>query len=66
MLFISLLAIGKYFNRASYLKDSFIETNLLYQERKSLPVFNSSKQLSLFDSLSPTKEDTIKCLTGSL
>lgn len=66
MLFILLLAIGKYFNRASYLNDSFIETNLLYQERKLLPVFNSSKQLSLFDSLSPTKEDTIKCLTGSL
>lgn len=57
---------GKYFNHANYLNTSFIETNLLYVERKSVPIFNTSKQLSLFDNLNPTKEDTIKCLTGNL
>lgn len=57
---------GKYFNHANYLNHSFIETNLLYQERKSVPIFNTSKQLSLFDNLNPTNEDTIKCLTGNL
>lgn len=57
---------GKYFNHANYLNTSFIETNLLYVERKSVPIFNNSKQLSLFDNLNPTKEDTIKCLTGNL
>ena len=57
---------GKYFNHANYLNLSFIETNLLYQERKSVPIFNTSKQLSLFDNLNPTKEDTIKSLTGNL
>lgn len=57
---------GKYFNHANYLNNSFIETNLLYQERKSVPFFNNSKQLSLFDNSNPTKEDTIKCLTGNL
>ena len=57
---------GKYFNHANYLNASFIETNLLYQERKAIPIFNNSKQLSLFDNLNPTKEDTIKCLTGNL
>lgn len=57
---------GKYFSHANYLNHSFIETNLLYQERKSVPIFNTSKQLSLFDNLNPTKEDTIKCLTGNL
>ena len=57
---------GKYFNHANYLNSSFIETNLLYQERKTLPIFNTSTQLSLFDNLNPTKEDVIKCLSGSL
>lgn len=57
---------GKYFNHSNYLKSSFIETNLLYQERKEVPIFEYSKQLSLFDSLSPTKGDAIKCISGNL
>lgn len=57
---------GKYFNHANYLKSSFIETNLLYQERKETPIFEYSKQLSLFDVLSPTKGDAIKCISGNL
>lgn len=57
---------GKYFNQASCLNSSFIETNLLYQERRTAPIFNTQEQLSLFDNLNPIKEDTIKCLTGNL
>lgn len=57
---------GKYFNHASYLNSTFIETNLLYQERKSLPIFQEAKQLSLFDTLNPTKGDVIKCISGNL
>jgi len=56
---------GKYFDKVYNFKPSFIETNLLCQERKSLPQ-TRFKQLSLFDKLEPTKEDKIKCLTGSL
>lgn len=57
---------GKYFNNSNYLNPSFIETNLLYQERKKRTVFEYSKQLSLFDSLNPTKGDAIKCISGNL
>lgn len=57
---------GKYYTNADHLKFSFIEENLLYQERRSLPQSNAFSQLSLFDTLKPTKEDTVKCLTGSL
>lgn len=56
---------GKYFDKVYNFKPSFIETNLLYQERQSLPQ-TKFKQLSIFDKLEPTKEDKIKCLTGSL
>ena len=56
---------GKYFDKAYKFKQSFIETNLIYQERNSLPQAEF-KQLSLFEQLQPTKEDKIKCLTGSL
>jgi putative DNA modification/repair radical SAM protein len=56
---------GKYFSRAYHFEPNFIETNLTYQERKSLPL-PPFKQLSIFDSLTPTKEDKVKCLTGSL
>jgi len=56
---------GKYFNKVYQFNESFIETNLIYQERTGLPPSNF-KQLSLFDNLQPTKEDKIKCLTGSL
>jgi len=56
---------GKYFDKVFKFNQSFIETNLIYQERLELPTpdFN---QLTLFDKLLPTKEDTLKCLTGSL
>lgn len=56
---------GKYYDKVFKFNQSFIETNLLYQERNSLlqPQF---EQLSIFDKLQPTKEDKIKCLTGSL
>lgn len=56
---------GKYFDKVYKFNQNFIETNLIYQERSSLP-FPQFQQLSIFDSLQPTKEDKIKCLTGSL
>ena len=56
---------GKYFDKVYKFNESFIETNLIYQERSGLPQANF-KQLSLFDTLKPTKEDKIKCLTGNL
>ena len=56
---------GKYFEKVYKFNENFIETNLVYQERNSLP--NSEfHQLSLFDKLQPTKEDKLKCLTGNL
>lgn len=56
---------GKYFDKVYKFNQNFIETNLIYQERIDLPKYEF-QQLSLFDSLQPTKEDKIKCLTGSL
>ncbi len=56
---------GKYFEKVYNFNENFIETNLIYQERNSLPN-PEFKQLSLFDKLQPTKEDKIKCLTGNL
>ena len=56
---------GKYFNKVYNFNQNFIETNLIYQERSYLPT-PEFKQLSLFEQLNPTKEDKIKCLTGSL
>lgn len=69
---------GKYYDKVYKFNEKFIETNLIYQERFSTPN-PSFKQLSLFDNtfqlkdsstnytiLQPTKEDKIKCLTGSL
>ncbi len=57
---------GKYFNHANYLNYGFIETNLLYQERRNIPMFHNAQQLSLFDTLQPTKGDAIKCISGNL
>lgn len=56
---------GKYFDKVYKFNHNFIETNLICEERNGLnkPQF---EQLSLFDNLLPTKEDNIKCLTGSL
>lgn len=56
---------GKYFDKITTFNPNFIQTNLLYQERNTLPA-PEFQQLSIFDTLQPTKEDTIKCLTGSL
>ena len=56
---------GKYFAEVNKFNESFIETNLIYSERNDLPL-PQYQQLSLFDKLKPTKEDKIKCLTGSL
>lgn len=56
---------GKYFDKVYKFNQNFIETNLIYQERTTLPK-PDFQQLSIFDSLQPTKEDKIKCLTGNL
>lgn len=56
---------GKYYDKVYKFNQNFIETNLIYQERNGLPL-PQFQQLSIFDSLQPTKEDKIKCLTGSL
>lgn len=56
---------GKYYDKVNRLNESFIETNLIYQERNTFQP-QRFEQLSLFDKLQPTKEDKIKCLTGSL
>ena len=56
---------GKYYDKIYKFNSSFIETNLIYQERNFLPK-PEFKQLSIFDNLQPTKEDKVKCLTGSL
>ena len=56
---------GKYFEHVYKFNKNFIETNLLSTERKNLPS-QKFEQLSIFDNLLPTKEDKIKCLTGSL
>lgn len=79
---------GKYYDKIYKFNQSFIEANLICQERLSIQHVKY-KQLSLFDNmefqksqsnyitsnknellnfniLKPTKEDKIKCLTGSL
>lgn len=56
---------GKYFDAVYKFNQNFIETNLICQERTLLPK-PKFQQLSIFDDLPPTKEDKIKCLTGSL
>lgn len=56
---------GRYFDKVYKFNESFIEANLIAQENFTLPKENF-EQLSLFDKLQPTKEDKIKCLTGSL
>ena len=57
---------GKYYINSNKFSFSFIETNLLIQEKRSLSTIKDYNQISLFDSLSPTKEDGIKCITGNL
>ena len=57
---------GKYFDNIYQFNPGFIETNLIYQERSANNSTSQYKQLSLFEKLPPTKEDKVKCLTGSL
>ena len=57
---------GKYYYSSNKFNNSFIETNLLYQEKRLLPDFKEYDQLSLFDNLLPNKEDNIKCITGNI
>lgn len=56
---------GKYFDKVYKFNQNFIESNLIVQERNQLPQ-SQFQQLSIFEHLQPTKEDQIKCLTGSL
>ena len=56
---------GKYNTSIYQFTPHFIETNLIAQERNLLPKPHF-EQLSIFDTLAPTKEDKIKCLTGNL
>ena len=56
---------GKYYDKVYKFNQNFIETNLIVQERMELPQ-PQFQQLSIFEHLQPTKEDQIKCLTGSL
>lgn len=62
---ISLLVNGKYLDPISHYRQNFIMENLVFQERLMEPK-QAQEQLSLFDNLNPSKEDKIKCLTGSL
>lgn len=56
---------GKYYDKVYKFNESFIETNLLYQER-NISSNLQFEQLSFFNKLQPTKEDNLKCLTGNL
>lgn len=57
---------GKYFDNVNVFAHSFIQENLLYQEKYELPSNLKYNQTSLFDEINPHKKDRIKCLTGSL
>ena len=65
IIYVSHKKHDKYFDKVYKFNQNFIETNLIYQERNSLPKPDFT-QLSIFDKLEPTKEDKIKCLTGNL
>lgn len=56
---------GKYYDSIRHFTQNFIMENLLFTERLSTPGL-SYVQTSLFDELLPTKDDHVKCLTGSL
>lgn len=56
---------GKYYDSIRHFTQNFIMENLLFTERLSTPGL-PYVQTSLFDELLPTKDDHIKCLTGSL
>lgn len=56
---------GKYYNNIKSFNYAFIQTNLLYAEKRTLPSPEYS-QMSLFENLLPTKGDKVKCLTGNI
>lgn len=57
---------GKYYDHIKYFKESFISENLLSLEKREQRLPLNTIQTSLFDSLLPSKEDHVKCLTGSI
>ena len=67
---------GKYYDPIKHFNENFIAQNLLFLERTSTSSLNyvqtslfdnvSNAYNFIFDSLSPTKEDKQKCLTGIL
>ena len=56
---------GKYYEDFKNFKPSFISENLTLLERPALPR-PEHIQTNLFDAFLPSKEDKVKCLTGSL
>lgn len=56
---------GKYYDTIKHFSDDFIEQNLLFLERNSLPV-SSYIQTSLFSASEPNRFDKLKVLTGNL
>lgn len=56
---------GKYYDIVRNFNNGFIEQNLLFLERSSLPM-PSYVQTSLFDNAEPNRFDRLKVLTGNL
>jgi predicted DNA-binding helix-hairpin-helix protein len=61
-----ILCNGKYYDHVKYFKESFISENLISLEKRNYTLPINSIQMSLFDLLSPSKEDKVKCLTGNI
>ncbi len=58
---------GKYLYKSALFRSDFIETNLLAIEKRQITSLSQKyEQISIFDTLQPTKEDKIKCLIGNL
>jgi len=57
---------GKYYDHVKYFSQGFINENLLSLEKRNYKFPTNTIQVSLFDSLLPSKEDTVKCLTGTI
>jgi len=58
---------GKYYDNIKYFNQNFINENLLFLEKSSYKLPANYSQISLFNpSVEPSKEDKIKCLTGSI
>jgi len=57
---------GKYYEHVKYFREGFITENLVSLERRNYKLPINHIQMSLFDLLTPSKEDRVKCLTGSI